>query len=329
MVILKNSVAVLVAAILLQFLMAISTHAKVSKEKVWVDTDASCSRAFAVDVDDCWALALLLSDPRFRIAGISTVFGNRDKVSKPEELRRILKNIGLGETVEKNVPVFQGAERPLAERGSNDNQAINALNAELEKGPIIVLALGPLTNIGAAISRRPDLSHRIIKVIAVAGHRRGERFFPGKSRLFHVHDMNFRKDVSAFEVVLNANVPVTLVPYAAGKQVIIGERELSQMERGNRQSKKLASLSRPWLSFWQRYFRSNGFFPFDLVAAAHLTNPDEIKCRQTMAQIFRRHGLFVQRDTLEVDHKHGYRITYCDKVDPQLPAKLFRKIDEN
>jgi len=297
-------------------------QARQNKVRVWIDTDAACTGAFAVDVDDCWALALLLRDTTVEIVGISTVFGNRRTATSEGEMRRILHAISPNASQTRTIPVVEGASRPPEIFNSSPNLAAKAIIEKLEKSPLTILALGPLTNIASVVARRPDLSGRISNIVAIAGQRPGERFFPGRSRFFHVHDMNFRKDVTAFKLVLESHAAVTLVPYIAGSQVIIGKKDLAHLQQGNRQTQWLADTSRGWLEFWEAYFGVSGFYPFDLLGAAYLTVSDGLKCRQTRARIVYRRGLFTVRDTLEVDADSGRYLHYCDEVTAQLGNQL-------
>src|SRR5690606_25102719 len=83
--------------------------------RVWIDTDAGCGHSPRTDPDDCFAIALLLRAPGIEVAGISAVAGNAPR-----------------EVVEATVRAIAG-ERP------------SDLRAALERGPLTLVALGPLT----------------------------------------------------------------------------------------------------------------------------------------------------------------------------------------
>lgn len=308
--------------------LAVSLQAREAAKRVWIDTDAACVPKLATDPDDCWALALILNDPRVEVVGISTVFGNRSRAPSVEEMETFIVAASRTKRSQHPMRIVEGASGPSDDRQS-PNSAVDALISELNKGPLTILALGPLTNIAATMTRRPDLSDRIVTVVAVAGQRSGERFYPGESKIFHVHDMNFRKDVQAFQTVLGLGAKLTLVPYAAGRQITIGEAELARLRGSIGPSRWLAEISQGWLEFWQRSFRVNGFFPFDLVAAAQLALPGYIDCRQTRARIVYRRGLFTVRHTLEVDGSTGQKVIYCDKVKLGLADNLISKIQNS
>ena len=302
--------------------LALAPDAEAGNQRIWIDTDAACDGAVAVDVDDCWAVAFMLQAPSFEIVGISTVFGNRDRAPTADEIARLLRRLGAADRLAAVV----GAQGPLSDGAPGAEDAARAMAAALEDGPMTILALGPVTNLAAMLRLRPDLAARIEGIVAVAGQRPGERFFPGSSTLLHVHDMNFRKDVEAFEIVLESGRPLTLAPYRAGSQVGIDTALLDEIaETGPDRARWLADISRGWLRLWELGFGALAFHPFDLVAAGVLAHPGLVTCRPTTARIERRRSLFASRDTLEVDVQedgNGRPVRYCDEIDPALACRL-------
>jgi inosine-uridine nucleoside N-ribohydrolase len=100
----------------------------------WIDTDPTLGSAFS-DVDD--ALAIELVHRRGRLAGLSSVFGNAPLQTTHRHATELAARFG--------VPVARGAEGPE----DVDVEAVDALAAH--EGP--VLALGPCTNVAAALRR--------------------------------------------------------------------------------------------------------------------------------------------------------------------------------
>ncbi len=100
---------------------------------IWVDTDPTLGSAWS-DVDD--VLAVELVHRRGRLAGLSSVFGNRGI----DTTHRVASELGR----RFGVPVARGAAGPSPVRTA----AVDALVAH--RGP--ALALGPCTNIAAALA---------------------------------------------------------------------------------------------------------------------------------------------------------------------------------
>ena len=291
---------------------------------VWIDSDPACDRQRGHDVDDCWALARALQADEISIRGISTVFGN----SSENTSYRIVTEL-LAQIMEKGVspPVYRGASRAYLAGSHTDNDAIEVLAAALEQEPLTIIALGPLTNVAALITKYPESIARIERLVVVAGQRpeQGARFHPGPSRLFHVHDFNFRKDVAAFQVVLDAALPFTLLPYEVASKVRISEQDLLLMRSNDTQTALLAELAEPWLSYWQSTFGNDSFYPFDSLAVEYVIDATRFTCERLPARIESNPSFFLtSRDRLLVseDFAGAAEVSYCSGVDPLFKENL-------
>ncbi len=269
-------------------------------QRIWIDTDPACGTGSTRDPDDCLALLLLLRTDEVQVAGVSSVFGNAELAETDATLRTLLDQVHAG-----------GAHTPAAWRGCAvalddspcpaDTPAVQALARALQEAPLTVLALGPLTNLAALLDTRPDLARRIVRVVAVMGRRPGHRFHPstaaqaapsgampmllGHGPLFR--DLNFVLDRSAARRTLAAQVPLTLVPYDAARDVLLTPRDLERLRAQEGAAAWVAQRSTAWLRFWQTEVGADGFMPFDLVAAAQLIVPARFDCPLVQAWIGR------------------------------------------
>ncbi len=284
-------------------------------QSVWIDTDLACGLSRTTDVDDCWALQRAIQSQAIDVMGVSTVFGNANGDSTFQITRKVVLNL-TGEA--NSIPVYQGGKVKIRNRQTQMTNAVAAIIDQLEKGPLTLVALGPLTNIASVILERPDLLTRINEVLVVAGRREGgsSRFYPGKSALFHLHDFNFRKDVEAFEILLESSVPVTMLPYELATKVQITSAELEKVAQ-NPDMKWLKRVSLKWLSFWQEALKADGFHPFDSLTIHYLIAPEEFQCETIPAKIVHNRSLFTEsRDDLLVSQRYtGNRlVTYCHNL---------------
>lgn len=258
--------------------------------RIWIDTDAACGRTPTADPDDCLAIVWLASNGS-NIIGISSSYGNAsaDIVERTTEaLVTTMVNSEL-----PRIPVWRGAVGPLAKSDNTMQPAHAALRTELEQRPLTILALGPLTNIAAALDGRPDLQRNVTRLVAVMGHRPGHLFRPsersgrgillGHGPIFR--DLNFAKDEVAARLVLRMRLPVMLVPYDAAQQVQITADELDRLTRLGPAFAWVAGRARGWLDYWQVDIGQPGFYPFDWVAAAYVAEPDLFGCAVTNAWI--------------------------------------------
>jgi inosine-uridine nucleoside N-ribohydrolase len=183
------------------------------------------------DVDDAFGLALALRLPRLRVRGVATVAG-------PVQARARLAQSILAAAGCADVPAapgssamsggLAGSERfshqPLLELATGD-LGPEASNSPIPKpqssiatdliltcaqaySPLTIIALGPLTNIAAALDRDPALAGRA-RLVAMAG------------KLGYPYpDWNLRCDPAAARRVLASGMPVTLV----GMHVTMGAK---------------------------------------------------------------------------------------------------------
>jgi purine nucleosidase len=149
------------------------------------------SRVFLIDTDtasdDAVALIMALKAPEVRVAAITVVAGN---VGVDQACRNALYT---AELCGSNVPVFRGAESPLTRKledaswfhgldGMGDHgypaaqrplEKLNAVDAIIEvaqKNPgLVLITLGPLTNIALALQRKPDLGRLISRCVVMGG----------------------------------------------------------------------------------------------------------------------------------------------------------------
>jgi inosine-uridine nucleoside N-ribohydrolase len=148
-------------------------------DRVWVDTDAGCGEGGHTDPDDCFALLAVSADTTLEIVGISTVFGNaaiERTTAVTEELVRAIAWRG-----QASPPVYAGSPRGLDSNSDVPSRAAHrALRDALAAGPLTVLALGPLTNIAAALDGHPELQANLALLVAVMGRRTGHLFHPAE-----------------------------------------------------------------------------------------------------------------------------------------------------
>lgn len=258
--------------------------------RVWIDTDAACNGGNA-DPDDCFAMLVLMNSPEVEIVGISTVFGNAP-LSVVDRTTRDLVGRVVGSS---NILVHSGSSTALeTERMTPIEPAHAALERALERGPLTIVSLGPLTNVAATLRRRPDLADNIGMLVLVMGRRPGHVFHPAEGRsstgiLFGhgpiFRDFNFSKDRTSASIVLGFAERISLTPYAAAREVMVIRRDLARMKGGSRAAAWLAERAGPWLEHWEGDIGLPGFYPFDALAALYVLHPEQFSCARASAWI--------------------------------------------
>jgi len=148
---------------------------------VIIDTD------IGDDIDDAFAIGLALQSPELKILGITTAWGNTP-------LRARLTERFLKETGHADVPVAVGIEKypakgtlhftqaQYAQRGPQRTWpgAVDFLLAAIREHPgeITLIAIGPETNLGAAIERDAATFRKLKRVVLMGGsvYRRYDGF---------------------------------------------------------------------------------------------------------------------------------------------------------
>lgn len=256
--------------------------------RVWVDTDAACGAGTRVDPDDCLALIYLSDQENIEIAGISSVFGNASLDTTDwtaRELSRLLAKPG-----KPPVAVHRGAAGPAAAH-ADATDAQRGLIQALSAGRLTILALGPLTNLAAVLSARPDLRGNVERIVAVMGRRPGHIFHPSEGNglgfLFGhgpvFRDFNVAMDPGAVASVLAAGVPLAFVPYEAARSVEITDADLERLAARGPAGRWVSERSRSWLAYWKDDIGRAGFYPFDLLAAVFAVEPQRFGCAAAKA----------------------------------------------
>ncbi|MGI8413365.1 MAG: nucleoside hydrolase [Solirubrobacteraceae bacterium] len=239
-----------------------------SPTRVWIDTDPAVGVPER-DVDDGFALLQALRSAELEVVGVSTVFGNTDLERAYAIAAELLHLAGHDE-----MPLHPGA----ADAGAlgAPSAASRAMVRALERSPLVVLALGPLTNVATAL-RDPAAAAHVERVVAVAGRRPGQRFQVGTGE-DALPDLNFESDVpAAAELLAQADLELLLAPFEVSSHVRIGEPELRALEAGPSTARWLVPPSRRWLEHWREHFGVDWFHPFDTLAVAAVATPELIE----------------------------------------------------
>ena len=271
--------------------------------------------------DDGVAMVQAFHSPELRVAGVSVVFGNAP-VDRGYAIARDI----VGRFAPENVGVHKGSARAAP----HPTPASRALVAALEREPLTVLALGPATNVAAALRERPDLADRIETVVLVIGRRAGEALtFPGGGP--NLLDFNFELDPAAAKVVVGSGAPVVLAPFELAAKLPIDAKEWASV------------WDTPFGEFFRRpiedyldWFGDNygrrATYPFDSFAVSFLVAPELLRCDRTsvIVEDGPADGYADTGETkpwlVRTDASGGWPVTWCHTPDPELKAELLRRL---
>jgi inosine-uridine nucleoside N-ribohydrolase len=248
----------------------------IKKTRTLVDTDPNMW-APRRDIDDALALLFLMASPEVEIQGITVNFGNVSAPVGYAAARELLDRVGL------SVPLLKGAEskHDLGKK----NEAVEFLIQTVKNAPgeITLLALAPLTNVAGAMLLDDTFAQNLGGLIVMGG----AFHFPFFS---FFGEFNFHCDGRAASTVLSAPIAKTMITMDLCVQAVFKDHHLAMLNnRGSDMARYIARFVEPWLKINKRIFlRKRGFFPWDVVAAAHLiddslfdSNPSTFSVRET------------------------------------------------
>lgn len=237
----------------------ISTDVSTGLENGW--------RAGVNDIDDGLAVGMALVDRVLDVRGIVAIFGNNDM--EPEKLvgDRLVRDL-----MRSGVPVLRGAAarlsdpqvawsagRPLSQGCLNEG--VRFMASQLRRGPVTILAIGPLTDVACLIQNFPSEARKITEVVAIMGRSPAQSFTIGP--VSGLTDSNYVMDIRAAQVVLEqSSLPVTFITFTLTSSALVPRAALDPL-RQNRSplARFVVQAADAWVQFWHKTFNENGFHP--------------------------------------------------------------------
>ncbi|TCK69689.1 nucleoside hydrolase [Acidipila rosea] len=243
------------------------------REKVIFDTD------IGDDIDDAFALGLLLSSPEVDLLGLTTAYGDTG-------LRARLVERYLSETGMSHIPVSVGLHTPSkttftqarwAERfpapQSPWTDAISFTLGAIRKypGQITLISVSPFTNIGALIDRDPVTFRKLKRVVIMGGSiQRGYGdlgYLPNRGPS---PEYNILMDIPSARKLFASGVPVYVMPLDSTQLKLDEVKRNILFSRSKPLTDTLALLYEQWTASTQNPTPTL----FDAMAVAFVLQPD-------------------------------------------------------
>jgi purine nucleosidase len=213
--------------------------------KVVVDTDPG--------TDDALALIMALSSPELDVQGLTTVGGNARLADTTRNTLALMSYLGRPDT-----PVARGASRPMkgsfhygyyyhgpggltvslpkAKAGPSRLRAADYLISigHSFRSELLLVALGPLTNVARALQREPRLAAWVREIVVMGGA------VEVAGNVTPYAEFNIYNDPHAANIVFGSGVPVTLVGLDVCLQVAFERDERAWLD-GNSVGERLAA----------------------------------------------------------------------------------------
>lgn len=203
-------------------------------QKVILDVDTG--------TDDAVALMVAALSPDLELIGATTVNGNTLVHNCTENTLRVFDYIG-----KSHIPVFEGMSAPMVR--SNRQQAISAKGIHGDfldlppsrskkqsqhavdwlietymqsAGDIILVPVGPLTNIAMAIRKEPRILEKIPELVIMGGAHEHGNSTPSA-------EFNIWLDPEAARVVVGCGVPIRMIPLDATHRALVSHEDCARL----------------------------------------------------------------------------------------------------
>jgi inosine-uridine nucleoside N-ribohydrolase len=257
-------------ALLMLFLLLVGrTHSaapQATVAKVIFDTD------IGDDIDDAYALGFLLRSPEVQVLGVTTAF--EDTHLRARLATRFLNSAGRGD-----VAVYEGRKTAGASHftqgkwaeGSPDRAYPDAIEFMLntirrDPGRITLVAVAPLTNVGALIAKDPKTFGKLKRVVIMGGsvaRGYGTKEQPDA-------EWNIVNDVAAAKALFGSGVPLYMMPLDSTQIQFDQARQAELFGKKTGMTKALEELTAEWSAATKH--RSPTLF--DAVAAVYAVKPE-------------------------------------------------------
>ena len=302
------------------------------KIPVWIDTDCG--------VDDAAALLVGCQLPELEICGVSAVAGNTTLANAFRNARNVL-NLAK----RSDIKVYKGADKPLIRqlRTADSVHGTNGLGGALiedSEAPIetanaadalyacakehskqlVLITIGPLTNIAIAIAKHPDIVDHIKMINIMGGAIDGGNITP-------CAEFNIYEDPEAAENVFKSQIPVNMFGLDVTEKAFLTDAEIKEIiSYGNKASALFRDSMGP-VRVRQNELKNAGLCEHDCCPVIYTAHPDFFSGRNC--------GIFVETQgmissgktvsDLYTDFKYEDR--HCQAfidVDRQCFAKLIK-----
>ncbi len=233
------------------------------KTKIILDTD------IGDDIDDAFALGLILASAEIELVGITTVF--RNVYARSRQARTILAiadrteipvAAGCGDVISPRIEIGNSPRQYYLDGVVAKQDASSFAESELpaaltmhgvdflvdtlmqSDGDITVVTIGPMTNLAMALVKEPKIASKIKRILCMAG------VFDRQ-----IAEWNIKCDPVAAQIVLSSIVPVDMVGLDVTLQVAMSAADISKLKSTNRpMALKMAEA----LGYWEKEQQQNG-----------------------------------------------------------------------
>ena len=267
-----------------------------------IDTDLAMGTVGS-DPEDGMAILYALNAPGVQVDGLTLVHGNVPLSQSWPNAHHLLTLVGR-----PDLPVHAGAALPrdpgrrrlqaawLAQRatvpqivpaveqpGAPGGTAVEFLCRTVLEAPgqITVVAIGPLTNIAAAIETEPDMGTAMASLVIMGG----TVAVPGN--VTPAAEFNIWMDPEAADIVFRSGAPITMVGLDVCHQTSFDRDRAARLRRnGSPLAEFVAGAAEAWIDVREQLFPEHeALHLYDTLAVAAAIEPDLLDTRPALVEI--------------------------------------------
>lgn len=256
----------------------VATPKAAAQQLVILDTD------IGDDIDDAFALALLLHSPEVKLLGVTTAFGDTELRARlvnrylqavgqmkipvvagvPTKANNVFTQRAYAEQMRGELPSDVCVQRLLSisqapvptrerdrydecEKGLRDAPGFILSQIRVHPGQITLISIGPLFNVQAAIARDPETFRKLKRVVIMGGSiYRGYDGGNAGANAPPSPEWNIRCDPGGLRALLGSGVPVFMMPLDS-TQIRLTPQDLSALfSHGSPLTDQLTLLYHQW-----------------------------------------------------------------------------------
>ena len=256
-------------------------------QSVLIDTDPG--------TDDVLAIIMALNSPDLDVVGITTVGGNAKLTHTTSTALRLLASLRR-----PDIPIAKGASSPLDGKfvyayqyHGRDGLSIQLPTTHLKPrtesaydlivssakqhgNNLVVIALGPLTNIAQAILKEPRISNWLKEIVIMGGAVNvGGNITPHS-------EFNIYNDPKAASIVFTSGVPIKLIGLDVTQQTYVLRKQLPWVDSRSNSSQIASKILSQW---FEAHTNEDRYCLHDPLAVAASIQPDILTYRQAEIRV--------------------------------------------
>jgi inosine-uridine nucleoside N-ribohydrolase len=273
----------LLVCIVASLLVPVARSADPKRVPVIFDTD------IGTDIDDAYALAMLIQRPELELLGVTTV--SSDAVARARLAAKLLSVAGKHWST---TPVFAGISTPVQYMKQvewadgftsptlHPSGAVEFMRREINRRPgeVTLIAVGELTNVAALLGSEPGIAKKI-RAIALMGGAVYRGHEPGSKP---APEWNIKSNARAARTVFSSGVPLLVAPLDSTADLkLTPDMRVRIFLRGTPLNDALGALDQ----IWRHTNHWNGDLPtlFDVLAVELVQPHDPIELRPLRLEV--------------------------------------------